>query len=512
MIVCFHCQFQNPDTNRFCQNCGASLETACAQPLGDCAEPITLIQLDAQTEEIFLSIPSNLAFLLDRWRDPDISTVQLVNWLRQIVGLWQKLEPQQGCQSLLELPNLRVGESNQIWLEQFYSDPFDDPPSLRKLGQIWQKLLYESNRPPVPELDSLCEDLEMGQVTDLKQLKSHLESLSSTLVPNSTPTMMSDPSNPLNPTAAESDTSAPITVAQWEEDTDVTDVPDEGDDLPTAFLSVQLAKLEDAGLTDTGRQRQHNEDCFSIKTDLSKIEDPLGRTLNAKGLYILCDGMGGHAGGEIASKLAVDTLQQYFAECWQDTLPDEAAIRGAIQAANRAIYDRNQQNASSGSGRMGTTLVLALIHDTKMAIAHVGDSRFYRFTHRRHLEQLTVDHEVGQREIDRGVEPEVAYARPDAYQLTQALGPRDENGILPDIQFLEIQEDSLLLLCSDGLSDNDLLETHWSTHVEPLLAAQTDLEQGVKQLIGLGNEVNGHDNITAIAIRLQVQPNLGKRV
>jgi protein phosphatase len=282
----------------------------------------------------------------------------------------------------------------------------------------------------------------------------------------------------------------------------------DSDDSPTVVLPMQLIALEDAGATDIGRQRDHNEDSFSIQSDIHKLEGSKGKSLQAKGLYILCDGMGGHAGGEVASALAVETLQQYFATEWQDKLPSQESIRAAIQQANQAIYDYNQENARSGSGRMGTTLVLVLVQDTEVAIAHVGDSRLYRLSRRCGLERLTVDHEVGQREIQRGVEPAIAYARPDAYQLTQALGPRDENFVNPDVRFVELTEDVVLLLCSDGLTDNDLLETYYQTHLEPLLSSQNSLEQGVQQLMSLANQYNGHDNITAIAIRAKVRPNL----
>ncbi|MHC5732018.1 MAG: serine/threonine phosphatase, partial [Nostoc sp.] len=105
--------------------------------------------------------------------------------------------------------------------------------------------------------------------------------------------------------------------------------------------------------------------------------------------------------------------------------------------------------------------------------------RLYKLTRKDKLKQITVDHEVGQREIARGVEPSLAYARPDAYQLTQALGPRDENLIHPDVQFFEINQDTLFILASDGLSDNDLLETYWQTHLEPLLSSAVNLERGV---------------------------------
>jgi protein phosphatase len=211
--------------------------------------------------------------------------------------------------------------------------------------------------------------------------------------------------------------------------------------------------------------------------------------------------MGGHDNGEVASQLAVDTLQRYFPEHWHDELPSETTIIDGIIAANNAIYAINQEDASFGSARMGTTLVMALIHDTKVAIAHLGDSRVYRLEREGLLEQLTVDHEVGQREIKRGIEPEIAYSRPDAYQLTQALGPRGESFLEPDIQFFDLIDDTLFVLASDGLTDNQLLEIHWQTNLLPLLEPSTSLEDGVQDLIDLANEYNGHDNITAIVVR-----------
>ena len=273
---------------------------------------------------------------------------------------------------------------------------------------------------------------------------------------------------------------------------------------------MHLVNIEEAGGTDVGRQRHHNEDYFGITTSFNKSEFPHNRTIDARGIYILCDGMGGHAGGEVASDLAVKTLQQYFQTHWQPDkpLPTEDTIRKGILLANQAIYDLNQQDARSGVGRMGTTLVLVLVHNTQIAVAHVGDSRLYRLARHQGLAQVTLDHEVGQREILRGVEAEIAYARPDAYQLTQALGPRDENYVHPDIRFFELNEDTLLLLVSDGVSDNGLLEHHWQTHLEPLLTSGNSLQRGVNELIDLANQYNGHDNITAILIRLKVRPKL----
>lgn len=278
------------------------------------------------------------------------------------------------------------------------------------------------------------------------------------------------------------------------------------DDMPTVVLPMQLSRLESSGLTHTGRQRNHNEDNFDIYTEVTTAEGPNERQLSAKGLYILCDGMGGHSSGEVASAMVVQQLKAYFAEHWQGELPDEATIQAAIQAANWAVYEANEQNDSSGSGRMGTTLVLVLIQNTRVAFAHVGDSRLYTYTRRQGLEQRTMDHEVGQLEVMRGVEPEVAYGRPESFQLTQALGPKDNDYINPEIQFFELQEDTLFLLCSDGLSDYQLIEDHAAEKVEPLISSRMSLEQGVSDLVHLANDLSGHDNITAIAIRAKVRP------
>lgn len=309
---------------------------------------------------------------------------------------------------------------------------------------------------------------------------------------------------------------AEVSCSAIEESADAKGFP--LDDMPTVVLPMQLSWLEDAARTDVGQQREHNEDCFMLSTEVTKSERPTGRFVQAKGLYVLCDGMGGHAGGEVASQLAVETLQAFFHDYWASEegdratrlgqLPPSTVIREAVRLANQAIYDRNQADERLGSGRMGTTLVLMLLCNTSVAIAHVGDSRAYRYSRKRGLEQLTVDHEVGQREIQRGVEPEIAYGRPDSYQLTQALGPRDENFVEPDLSFFDLNEDSLLILASDGLTDNQLLESHTGSHIDPMMSSQMSLDQGVRQLIDLANEVNGHDNITAIAIRAKVRPNL----
>ncbi|MBD2084378.1 serine/threonine phosphatase [Trichocoleus sp. ST-U3] len=440
-----------------------------------------------RTSVVLLEDRSQWPLLHDLDNDAQIPLLQILYWLDEMTKLWVALEPWQMRQSLLELSNLRVDEDQTLCLQRLYKEPANATLSLENLGQVWQKLFELSGRSQLDSLDQLLVNLQSGKIQTPLELRAQLQAIAQEQEDSQTSKTRIQP---------------PLTSEDRVPDTS------EGDDMPTIILPMQLLSLDDAGTTDIGRQREHNEDNFGINTEVKKQETPLGRTVQARGLYILCDGMGGHAGGEVASVMAVDTVRRYFQDNWQNRLPTEDRIREAVLLANKAIFDINQQQERSGSGRMGTTLVMVLIEDTKVAIAHVGDSRLYRLSRKRGLEQITIDHEVGQREIQRGVDPAIAYDRPDAYQLTQALGPRDENFVRPDVQFLELNEDTLLLLCSDGLSDNDLIETHWQTHLLPLLSSRANLDQGLLQLIDLANQHNGHDNITAVVIRAKVRPNL----
>lgn len=279
-------------------------------------------------------------------------------------------------------------------------------------------------------------------------------------------------------------------------------------DAPTHALASDLARLEAAAKTDCGRQRDHNEDFFIVRSHLTQVNSSLGEKTQARGLYILCDGMGGHANGEVASSLAATTLEAYFQHHWQQELPDENSLLEAIHRANQAIYLLNQQSTRSGSSRMGTTLVIVLVEDTQVRVAHVGDSRLYRLTASNSLEALTIDHVVGHRETQlaaSGAATETsskATSGPNTYQLTQALGPRPSRLLKPEIQTFTIDQDTLLILSSDGLSDNHFLENHSASHLEPLLQEKSDLKKGLNQLVDLANTCNGHDNITAVAVRI----------
>jgi protein phosphatase len=451
----------------------------------------------AELSVVLLEERSHFPALLSLWGGQAL-LVEIIDWMDEMIELWAALQPQNCGRSLLELKNLRVDDDGMLCLQRLYPDDPAQPTQLEDLGEIWQQLFTQSQRTHRGDIAHLCHDLQSGTVTSVDELRSRLQPIKASA--NDT----SLPAAPAPPSLADLMNLGSVSLPAWDEELDESEeMTRSSSDYSTVALPMQLISFEDAGLTDIGCQRNHNEDCFSLQSEIKKVESPQGRMLQTKGLYILCDGMGGHAGGEVASALAVDTLKTYFAENWHDRLPNEVQLREAIALANRAIFDLNQERSSSGSGRMGTTLAMALVQDDKLAIAHVGDSRIYRFSARNGLEQMMSDHEVGQREMQRGVEESIAYARPDAYQLTQALGPRDESGIKPDVSFLELNEDMLLLLCSDGLTDNDLLETYWESHLTPLLSGQMSLDVGVNHLIELANQHNGHDNITAIVVRLR---------
>ncbi|MBR8840495.1 MAG: serine/threonine phosphatase [Stigonema ocellatum SAG 48.90 = DSM 106950] len=485
---------------------------------------------EGDMQVVLIEDRSHWQHLLELWHEDTTSSLQIVHCFYQMTQLWSLLETVNCRQSLLEWSNLRLDEDQTVALQRLHVERLmeeggqdvqptateweqeaegqttatqQQPFTIKALGRIWQRLFRQSQRTQFGAVVQLLGELEVGKIQTSAELQRRLQAIAAELQGNAA---ISDPT--ITPVPEKGTTSPTILQLEEKEDSGA-----KSDDMPTVVLPMQLVSLEHAALTNVGRQRDHNEDYFGIETQIHKVELPSSSSLLGHGLYILCDGMGGHAGGEVASALAVERLRQYFQTHFRSNqLPTEEQIRCAVLQANQAIYDLNQQDARSGVGRMGTTLVMVLIQDTQVAVAHVGDSRLYRLTRKRKLEQVTVDHEVGQREISRGVDKSIAYARADAYQLTQALGPRDENFIFPDVQFLDINEDTLFLLASDGLSDNNLLEIHWQTHLEPLLSSGVNLENGVRGLIDLANNYNGHDNITAIVIKAKVRPNLEQQL
>lgn len=259
-----------------------------------------------------------------------------------------------------------------------------------------------------------------------------------------------------------------------------------------------------AGKTDVGKQRDRNEDDFTAIFQTRNIHGKSQiRDRSYRGLFVLCDGMGGHAGGAEASAIVVNSITNQFLPFWIDTLPGKKKLNEIIAKANQEIFLKNETEKRQSLGRMGTTLAMLALHDLNVAIAYVGDSRIYKVTSISSvpkLEQITRDHEVFNQLIDLGIDRETALARPDAHQLTQALGPNSSGQLDPAIKFFKLTEPTLFLLCSDGLCDNDVIEQNWQTHLLPIFNKQVDLETGLDNLMELGNNVNGHDNLTAILV------------
>ncbi|MEM8829130.1 MAG: serine/threonine phosphatase [Cyanobacteria bacterium P01_G01_bin.19] len=462
---------------------------------------------------ILLPDRSEWKLMTELWSQQQLPLLQIIWFLDEMAKLWEPLH-QIGCaQSLLIDRNLRIDEDQAFCFQQLYIDRIDDPPTLKDLAVTWQLCFAESNLDHIDNLNQLLDRVISGEITLIEDLRLELHNLglgedeiesfdihsnySEVNIPQS------QPNNNIEPVReAENIEQQPF----FDESEDDMMYSSEFEEQATAMIPMQLRSVIDASCTNIGSQRDHNEDFFGIRTKIEKQENNADSNLSVRGLYIVCDGMGGHAAGEVASAMAVENLQKYFSSSWQQDLPEHKTIEQGILQANEALYQTNIDNSRSGSGRMGTTLVMALLQDTQLAIAHVGDSRIYRISRRQGLEQLTLDHEVGQREINRGVEPDIAYGRPDAYQLTQALGPRENNYVRPDIQFMEITEDCLLLLCSDGLCDNDLLEKNWQERLEPLISSSSNLQKGLFDLVDFANEYNGHDNITAVLVRVKLKP------
>lgn len=246
-------------------------------------------------------------------------------------------------------------------------------------------------------------------------------------------------------------------------------------------------KIQITGITDEGLVRDHNEDSIGSDAEL--------------GLLVLADGMGGHKGGEVASAIAVDSILQDLTKALP-LIPtgntdentgyslESMAIEKAIKDANLKIYNAAQNNAKYEG--MGTTVVVLLLYDNRITIAHVGDSRLYRMRDR-HLEQMTRDHTLLQELVDRGF-----YTQKEAREslnknlVTRAVGV----STTVDVDLLE--EIALVgdnyLLCSDGLTDmitDDLIEDIQLNYHDNQMKMN-------KELIKQAKDFGGKDNVSVM--------------
>jgi protein phosphatase len=241
--------------------------------------------------------------------------------------------------------------------------------------------------------------------------------------------------------------------------------------------------MEMVARTDKGRVREQNEDSLALFPE--------------QGLALLADGMGGHNAGEVASRLALDTVASELLKLFESSDGvDKDGIDLALQRANVALFDA-VKGAPELTG-MGTTMVLTLWAGRRLLFAHVGDSRLYRYRDEV-LAQLTVDHSMIQELISQGmfVSPQEAEeAGVPSSILTRGLGI-DEGHVAADIGETEIREDDLFLLCSDGLSDMVADQAMLSV----LESGEMDLPVVADHLLDLALEEGGIDNISLILMR-----------
>jgi protein phosphatase len=277
-------------------------------------------------------------------------------------------------------------------------------------------------------------------------------------------------------------------------------------------------KWQIAGGTDTGANHQHNEDSY-YPTPLELAQDPTG------GLAIICDGIAGHEGGEVASQMAVKLLKiqtqalfDELANSKEIVSPEQIAqmIGAVVRVVNNTITAQNQNQGREQLRRMGTTMVMAIQVNQKIRsrngvgnsheiyIAHVGDSRAYWITPQR-CQLLTLDDDIATREVKQGRDlPWHSANRPDATALTQALGMKPGELIKPTVQRFMAIEDGVLLLCSDGLSDRNLVESSWQDYVNRILDPDLPLTEAVQSWLALAHQENGDDNISLVLMSCQV--------
>ena len=240
-----------------------------------------------------------------------------------------------------------------------------------------------------------------------------------------------------------------------------------------------MTVLRSGSASDVGRVRTVNQDL------------PLERS----NLYAVADGMGGHVGGEVAARVAVETLDQAF-----EKAPTVAGLREAFSEANAAVWHESQANADLRG--MGTTLTaMALVGGAGgrdvLALANVGDSRAYVFSGG-HLVQVTDDHSLAEERMRHGEMTEAeAAVHPQRHILTRALGVSSE--VEADMWELELHTGDRVLLCSDGLSNEVGID-----EMAEILRTVDDPEQAAERLVEAANEHGGADNITVVVVDVQV--------
>ena len=249
--------------------------------------------------------------------------------------------------------------------------------------------------------------------------------------------------------------------------------------------------IQAAGKTDIGLVRKNNEDNFGYDV--------------RSGIFVVCDGMGGQAAGEVASKIAVDTVLGYFHQHekggdgahvlgrgYAEVSERANALANAVQLANKAIREVSAREA--GNAGMGCTVVAMRIEGNLFSIAHVGDSRIY-LVRSGAMQQLTTDHSLVMEQVRRGL---ITMEEAEHFEMqnviVRALG--SEDSVEPDLADLNLENNDTLLLCTDGLSryvkDADMAD---------VIGRNADLDEGCGALIEAAKAGGSDDNITCLLVR-----------
>jgi protein phosphatase len=395
-----------------------------------------------------LIYPQLLPTLAEVWSQA--SDLRQIHWLWQMAKLWHPLQKKAVVSSLLNPSLMRV--NNQLLQLLELSKDEATAPNLRDLGALWAGLMPTAAANIQDFLASLTQELESG---DLDRPESLIAILDYAL---------------------------------------------------QHYGGGQERSYEIFTCTDTGPLREHNEDACYPPTNqaitLAHGQNPLA---------IVCDGIGGQEGGEIAAQLAIETLPREINRSPttdMEVYPESHSLvlEQAIRVTNDLISQRNDQESRQERQRMGTTLVMAFAQAQEMYAAHVGDSRIYWITpHSCH--QVTVDDDLASREVKLGyLLYRDAIQYPNAGALVQALGMSSATNLHPTVQRLIIDQDCVFLLCSDGLSDYDRVEQYWDSEILPLLRGEKNVTAVGESLLQLANQKNGHDNSTIALVYCRVVP------
>lgn len=387
----------------------------------------------------------------------EASPLRQINWLWQMIQLWKPLAKQKVLSSFFDSNNLRVNGAIIKLIDLKLDEELS--PNLKNLANLWLTWLENFNPLIKDIIYKIILSIHQDLITDTDKLIIILDQVIYLLGNN-----------------------------------------------------YYRRKFTLITTTDPGKKRGNNEDSCYPKVDQLKETNSGIDTL-----VMVCDGLGGQKSGEIASNLAIDTIQKELNNSYQKTLRetlnkknwipliDAVKIHNAISKANDQINHINNQEKRLDRARMGTTVITGMAIAHEIYIGSVGDSRIYWIT-KDGCHQITVDDDLATKEVRMGCGLyRLVSANPRTGALLQALGMDSSKKLKVHIRRFIIDEDSVFLLCSDGLSDYERVEQYWRSKILPILTEGMSIETACKKMLEIGLEKNGHDNITIALLKCQIE-------